>query len=239
MNEQIIVAVDGMSQETAIGFVAKLIGKPGLWGFKGNDLLLELGAGSSTTFLGRGGRTNVFLDPKLKDIPNTVENSVRKLAQAGADLITVHAAGGVAMMKAAVKATEGTNAKILAVTVLTHLTQDDLYDDTGEAGLTIPKLVLRRANLAVKAGVWGLVCAPSDLQFVEDIPLKKVTPNIRLNKSGEGDDQNRNRQMTPEEAIHAGSDFLVVGRDLTKAEDPVAVLASINNRVQTALDKRG
>ncbi len=241
MTGRIIVALDGMTAGQASDHAGLLVGKPGLWGFKGNDLLLDLGASQAVAFLGRGGRANVLLDPKLHDTSTTVANSVKKLADAGAALITVHAAGGFAMIKAAVDAADGTAAKILAVTVLTSMTQQDLTAEASGLGHRpcLEDLVSRRAIMAADAGVWGIVCAPGDLKHVSYLRdrIKFVTPNIRLDKNGPGDDQNRDRQMTPEEAIEAGADFLVVGRPITKAEDPVAALAIFNDRVESAISR--
>jgi orotidine-5'-phosphate decarboxylase len=93
--------------------------------------------------------------------------------------------------------------------------------------------------MAAEAGVWGIVCAPGDLKHVSHLRdrIKFVTPNIRLSKEGPVDDQNRDRQMAPEEAIEAGADLLVIGRPVTKADDPVATLATINDRIESVLSR--
>ena len=233
MSGKIIVALDGMDPRAAKAMAERLssIESPALWGFKGNDLLLEIGSSMVGLLKSESKGLGVFVDPKLHDIPKTVENSVNKLVMAGADLITVHAAGTIEMLKAAVRGTEDTDALILGVTVLTNETQADLDREYGVGNMTIARLVRLRAEKAVEAGLWGIVCAPADLSVVSDLPIRKVSPNIRLDKSGTPDDQNRDRQATPEEAIELGADLIVIGRPITKAEPPALTLRAISQRL--------
>jgi orotidine-5'-phosphate decarboxylase len=175
----------------------------------------------------------VFLDLKLHDIPNTVAGAVRSLAPLRPAWLTIHAAGGAAMIaaarEAAEKAARGMNdadrTKILAVTVLTSIDAATL-SDTGVSGGTVQQ-VLRLARLAVAAGADGLVCSPREVA-----PLRAalgegpalVVPGVRPAGSA-ADDQART--ATPEEMAAAGADFVVVGRPITRAADPAAAAAAI------------
>jgi orotidine-5'-phosphate decarboxylase len=166
----------------------------------------------------------VFLDLKLHDIPNTVAGAVRSLAPLGAQLLTIHAAGGAAMIEAAVKAAQGSGTKILAVTVLTSLNTTSL-SQTGVSGGP-PQQVLRLARLALASGADGLVCSAHEISLIRDAfgsaPIL-VVPGIRPKGAAPGDQA---RVMTPEEAVAAGADYIVVGRPITEADDPAAAAAA-------------
>ena len=198
MGNKIIVALDGISEKEALR-IARLL-KGLVWGFKVNDLLFEsLGVIVKLKKFG-----NVFADAKLYDIPNTVTNSVRKLSTTGADMITVHASGGVEMMKAA-KRSAG-KSKILAVTVLTSFQGNQ------------KKMVLKLVRDAEKAGLDGIVCSGLELKYLAKFSLLKVVPGIRPKDYNKKDDQKRT--VTPKEAIKLGADYLVIGRPITKSKDP-------------------
>jgi orotidine-5'-phosphate decarboxylase len=166
----------------------------------------------------------VFLDLKLHDIPNTVEGAARSAAASGASLLTVHAAGGPAMVRAAVKGAGG-RLRVLAVTVLTSLDGAAL----GEIGLAGPPeaAVVRLAKLAVGAGAGGIVCSPHEVRAVRAAvgagPLL-VVPGVRPPGAAVGDQA---RVATPAEAVAAGADVIVVGRPLRDAKDPVAAAREI------------
>jgi orotidine-5'-phosphate decarboxylase len=166
----------------------------------------------------------VFLDLKLHDIPNTVAGAVRALLPLNVAMLTVHAAGGAAMIAAAVKAAAN-RSKILAVTVLTSLDAHGL-SETGVAGGT-KQQVLRLARLALEAGADGLVCSAHEVSLLRDAfgpaPVL-VVPGIRPAGSAMGDQA---RVMTPEQAVAAGADYIVVGRPITEAPDPGAAAAAI------------
>jgi len=159
----------------------------------------------------------VFLDLKLHDIPNTVEGAARSAARSGAALLTVHAAGGAEMVRAAVKGA-GPNVRVLAVTVLTSLDAAAL-ETIGLAGPP-EAAVVRLARLAVGAGAGGLVCSPHEVAAVRAAvgtgPLL-VVPGVRPPGSDKGDQA---RVATPAEAVRAGADVLVIGRPLRAAKDP-------------------
>ena len=176
----------------------------------------------------------VFLDLKLHDIPNTVAGAVRSLAPLQPAWLTIHAAGGAAMIaaareaaeKAAERAGSAQRMRILAVTVLTSLDAAALAE-TGVAGGTVQQ-VLRLARLAVAAGADGLVCSPREVAPLRDALSDGpalVVPGVRPAGSA-ADDQART--ATPEEMAAAGADFVVVGRPITKAADPAAAAAAIS-----------
>lgn len=174
------------------------------------------------------GAASVFLDLKLHDIPNTVAGAVRAVLPTRPALLTLHAAGGAAMLAAARQAGERAGAarpKLLAVTVLTSLDAEALHA-TGIAGGPRQQ-VLRLARLALAAGADGLVCSPLEVAMLRDAlgdaPLL-VVPGIRPAGSDPGDQA---RVMTPGEAARAGADWLVVGRPITQSPDPAAAAAAI------------
>jgi orotidine-5'-phosphate decarboxylase len=170
----------------------------------------------------------VFLDLKLHDIPPQVAGAVASVAETGASLVTIHAAGGKAMVQAAAEAA-GEGVDVLAVTVLTSLDDGSL----GEIGLTGPvhDAVLRLSDLALEAGVTGLVCSPLEVAALRERygahdaggPLL-VVPGIRPAGAETADQL---RTMTPSEAMEAGADVLVVGRPITAADDPQRAAAAI------------
>ena len=169
----------------------------------------------------------VFLDLKLHDIPNTVAGAVRSLAPFGVAMLTIHASGGAAMVAAAANAAAQSTArpKILAVTVLTSLNTSTLAE-TGVSGGTTQQ-VLRLARLALDNGADGLVCSAHEISALRDAfgasPIL-VVPGIRPAGSDVGDQA---RVMTPEQAVAAGADYLVVGRPITQAPAPGEAAAAI------------
>jgi orotidine-5'-phosphate decarboxylase len=176
----------------------------------------------------------VFLDAKLHDIPNTVAGAMRAACDLGVAMVTLHAAGGPAMLRAAVEATReaGRAPLLLGVTVLTSMDEADLRA-TGVSGKALDQ-VLRLADLAVASGLRGLVCSPMEIaplrqRFGREVKL--VVPGIRP-AGARPDDQKRT--MTPAEVIAAGADFLVVGRPITGAPDPRAAALSIAAEIAAA-----
>ncbi len=174
----------------------------------------------------RGFGYDVFLDLKLHDIPNTVRRAASGLAELDVALTTVHASGGKAMIAAAREAVEGTNTQVLAVTVLTSLSEDALRHECG-----LPEspgeAVVRLAQMAVEAGAHGVVCSAQEIGPVRDVlgtrPLI-VTPGIRPAWAEKGDQA---RVMAPAEASRAGADYVVVGRPITQHEQPAEAVRLI------------
>ena len=171
---------------------------------------------------------DVFLDLKFHDIPNTVAKAVSSAADLGLWMTNVHASGGSRMMNAAAQAIEqhGSDMLLIAVTVLTSLDDTDLH----QVGIDRPagQQVVELAKLTQQAGLDGVVCSAqeaSELKRILGDPFKLVTPGIRLSDSA-SDDQRR--IVTPPRAIDMGSDYLVIGRPITQAQDPMQMLEKIN-----------
>ena len=172
--------------------------------------------------------SEIFLDLKLHDIPNTVAGAVRSVLPLGVAMLTIHAAGGAAMVAAAREAAEAGGVKrpkILAVTVLTSL-DDAALAETGVTG-GASNQVLRLAGLALNAGADGLICSAHELVALRRAfgakPLL-VVPGIRPAGTSLGDQA---RVMTPRDAVHNGADYIVVGRPITAAADPGIAAAEI------------
>jgi orotidine-5'-phosphate decarboxylase len=192
---------------------------------------------------------DVFLDLKYHDIPNTVAGAVRQAAQLGVGMLTVHASGGLKMLKAAVEAagavwpgsstqdrgseTRATQPLILAVTVLTSLNDEDLTE-IGVAGRVLDQ-ALRLANLARTAGCDGIVTSAREVRELRrelGSGFAIVTPGIRPAGSAHGDQE---RVVTPAEAISAGASYIVVGRPITAAPDPAAAARQILAEMASAI----
>jgi orotidine-5'-phosphate decarboxylase len=216
----IAVALDAPSLDTAARW-ANLV-TPHVSTVKiGLELYLRYGPEAVASVRGAS-NVAVFLDLKLNDIPATVAGAARSVGRLRPELLTVHAVGGMAAVRAAVEAAPDT--KIVAVTVLTSLGDADL-ERLGVAG-PVGDAVRRLAALAVEAGARGLVCSPREVAAVRtevgpDITL--ITPGVRPAGS-EANDQAR--IATPEEALRAGADLLVIGRPITGAADPGAAAAA-------------
>ncbi len=227
MNDQkVIVALDYDNQADALAFVSRIdptscrlkVGKE-MFTLFGPDFVRELHK--------RG--FSVFLDLKFHDIPNTCSKAVKAAAELGVWMVNVHASGGERMMAASREILEpyGKDRPLLiGVTVLTSMEQSDLAG----IGLNVEPQdqVMRLATLTKNAGLDGVVCSAQESQMLKGSlgrEFQLVTPGIRPAGSEVGDQR---RIMTPYEAVQAGSDYLVIGRPITQAADPAAVLAEIN-----------
>lgn len=217
----IAVALDAPDLETAARWAALVT--PYVSTVKlGLGLYLRYGPQAVASIRGASG-VRVFLDLKLHDIPATVAGAARAVARLRPAMLTVHAAAGPAAIRAAVEAVPGT--AILAVTVLTSLGDADL-DRIGLNG-PVSSAVIRLARAAVEAGARGVVCSPREVAAVraavgDDVIL--VTPGVRPAGSDRNDQA---RVATPEEALRAGADLLVIGRPITAAADPGAAAAGM------------
>lgn len=174
----------------------------------------------------------VFLDVKMHDIPNTVKGGANSVTKLGIDMFNVHAAGGSAMMEAALEGVDaaisggGKKPAVIAVTQLTSTSQAVLNDQIGIAG-TVEEAVIRYAALAKKAGLDGVVASPSEVVAIKSAcgqAFQTVTPGIRP-LGAELNDQSR--IMTPSDAVRQGTDFMVIGRPITASPNPRAALESI------------
>ncbi len=221
----LLVALDVSSAEEAVRLATKL--KPAVGGFKVGLELLH-GPGPGVIFALRRFDLPIFVDAKLHDIPNTVRAAAGQLATWGARWVTVHASGGLAMIEAAAEGltlgARGNPAGVVAVTVLTSLDAAGLAA-TGVSG-SPGRQVARLARLAVAGTAEGVVCAPQELGDVAQVApgLLRFTPGIRP-PGAASDDQLRT--ATPQEAIRRGADYLVIGRPITRASDPVGAAERI------------
>jgi orotidine-5'-phosphate decarboxylase len=217
--DRIVVALDVATLEEARDLAAALAGEVG-WVKVGLELFSAFGPDAVRAV---ADHAPVFLDLKLHDIPNTVERAAARVADLGVGLLTVHASGGPAMVAAAVRGLGG-HGEVLAVTVLTSMHDTDLAA-VGQPGAAaqVPNL----ARVAVEAGAPGLVCAPPDLVAVRDAvgpAVRLVTPGVRP-AGASADDQAR--VATPAGAVADGADLLVIGRPITRADDPVSAARAI------------
>ncbi len=222
----IIVALDVESAAEARALVARLGGRVGFYKV-GMELYAAAGMEFVRELLGEG--KEVFLDLKLYDIPETVRRTVAQVARTGVRFLTVHAVGSV--MRAAVEGKKESKLQILGVTVLTSLGAEDL-DDLNYDG-AIASLVERRARKAVECGVEGIVASPLEAAAVRRIAGPHtilVIPGVRSAGADAGDQK---RIATPAQAMRDGADYLVIGRQITRAPDPAAeagrILMEIEN----------
>ena len=224
--ERVIVALDVPDRRSLIDLLDRLEGQPAFYKV-GLELFVAEGPGIVEVVRARGGR--VFLDLKLHDIPETVGRAVESAAALGVDLLTVHAAGGAQMLERAVQSA-ASRLTILAVTVLTSLSPDDLAAD----GLTgsVAEAVARRASVAARAGVGGLVCSPHEVGEARAAgrELLLVVPGVRPVGAALGDQK---RVATPAATVRAGADHLVVGRPIRDAASPVEAFAAIVREIES------
>ena len=226
MTNKVIIALDYEKETDALALVDQL--DPQTCRLKvGKEMFTTLGTSFVKQLHSR--HFDVFLDLKFHDIPNTVARAVRSAADLGVWMVDLHASGGLRMMEEAKKILEpyGKEAPFLiGVTVLTSMEDLDLL----QIGINSSPMehVIRLANLTQRAGLDGVVCSPQEVEILRNNcgpDFKLVTPGIRPIGADFGDQR---RVMTPAAAIRSGADYLVIGRPITQAENPVEVLNSIN-----------
>jgi len=220
VGNRLIAALDAPSRANADALVDRLAGVPS-WVKIGLELFCSEGPSIVRDYTKRG--LSVMLDLKLHDIPETVARATAQVASLGAGLLTVHAGGGRAMLEAAVK--NAGDMRVLAVTVLTSLDDNDLAD-VGAVG-PVPELVKKRAQLAHRAGCHGIVASPQEAPLVRALVPAEfliVTPGVRPAGTATGDQK---RVTTPAQARASGADLVVVGRPLRDAQDPAAAARAI------------
>ena len=221
MGKDVIIACDFPSAEQTFAFLDKFTGRKPFVKI-GMELFYAEGPQIVREIKKRGHK--IFLDLKLHDIPNTVKSAMAVLSNLDVDLCNLHAAGTVRMMEAAIEGLtrpDGTRPLLIAVTQLTSTDQESMENDL-LINEPIDKVVMHYAANAKKAGLDGVVCSPLEAQKVHDTcgaDFITVTPGVRF---ADGDIGDQKRVMTPEQAKKIGSDYIVVGRPVTKAEDPVA-----------------
>ena len=218
----IAVALDGPDLQTVTGWAEAVDGIAGVVKV-GLESYLRDGAAGVRQVRGAAPQASLFLDLKLHDIPATVAGACRSIAGLDPAILTVHAAGGPQMVAAAAQALP--EARIAAVTVLTSLSAADIAG-IGLVGTPL-ECVLRLARLAVDAGASALVCSPEEVAAVRaevGPQVLLITPGVRPAGAATHDQQ---RVATPQQALAAGSDLLVIGRPITAAADPRAAAAAI------------
>jgi len=222
LNKRIMVALDVQGREEALA-LAKALQGSGCWLKVGMELYAYTGPAMVQELKEMG--FPIFLDLKLHDIPNTVERAIRGYVQCGADMINVHCSGGYDMMARAANAVQEAGSKlkstpkVIGVTVLTSMSENQFKQEMG-VQRQLPEHVLELAKLAEKAGLDGVVASAmeaSEIKRNTKDGFLIVTPGIRPAWS---EAQDQARVLTPYEALVAGSTYLVVGRPITRAEDP-------------------
>ena len=221
MGKDVIIACDFSSAETCLNFLDKFTEEKPFVKI-GMELYYAEGPSIVKALKARGHK--VFLDLKLHDIPNTVKKSMSVLRDLGADIVNLHAAGTITMMEAALEGLtrpDGTRPLLIAVTQLTSTSQERMTADL-LIDHPIDQVVLHYASNAKKAGLDGIVCSPLEAGKVHETcgaDFLTITPGVRF---ADGEIGDQVRVMTPAQAKEIGSDYIVVGRPITAAADPVA-----------------
>jgi orotidine-5'-phosphate decarboxylase len=234
--ERIILALDVSTEDEAIALVEMLRGHVGLFKI-GMELYTAVGPGIVKRIQDLGG--SVFVDLKFHDIPNTVASAGRAMTRLGCAMFTCHAAGGALMLKALSEAVReeavALDVKpplILAVTVLTSIDQQILERDLFIEGMSVQDAAVKWARLAEDAGIGGVICSPLEAATIKAAcgpGFKAVTPGIRPKCAGRHDQR---RFTTPGEAVKRGADYIVVGRAITQAGDPVSAAKLIAEEIE-------
>lgn len=221
MGKDVIVACDFASREQVLSFLDKFEGKKPFVKI-GMELFYAEGPQIVRDVKARGHK--IFLDLKLHDIPNTVMKAMKVLSSLDIDMVNVHAAGTSAMMEAAINGLtreDGSRPMLIAVTQLTSTDQQSMERDL-LINEPIDKVVMHYALTAKNAGLDGIVCSPLESEKVHNVcgsSFVTVTPGVRFAENDSGDQK---RVMTPAQAKEIGSDYIVVGRPITAAADPIA-----------------
>ncbi|MBE6036058.1 MAG: orotidine-5'-phosphate decarboxylase [Clostridiales bacterium] len=221
MGKDVIVACDFATAEQTFAFLDKFTGRKPFVKI-GMELFYAEGPEIVRQIKARGHK--IFLDLKLHDIPNTVKKAMAVLSKLDVDITNLHAAGTVSMMEAALEGLtreDGTRPLLIAVTQLTSTDQERMESDI-LIKEPIDQVVIHYAKNAAKAGLDGVVCSPLEAGKIHEncgAGFLTITPGVRF---ADGDKGDQKRVMTPAEAKKIGSDYIVVGRPITAAEDPVA-----------------
>lgn len=229
-SERIIVPLDVSTTEAAIALVEQLP-QVGFWKV-GLELFTSVGPSILQMLKDRG--KQIFLDLKLHDIPNTMAGACRSVASYQVDLLTVHATAGRHALQASQEAivTANSSTQLLAITVLTSINSRELAFDL-KIPLELPEYALQMALLAQESGINGAVCSPHEVSQLRQICGKDfllVCPGVRPSWSESGDQK---RVMTPAQAIQAGANYLVIGRPITSAENPLQAWEKICDELAT------
>lgn len=233
--DYICIALDGLSAEEAFNTAIRLKNHVGLY-----KIGLELFVSEGPDVVKKFAENNipVFLDLKFHDIPNTVAGAMRMATRLRVSMINIHASGGPEMISAARDAMDDEANKLgirapalLAVTILTSLNQENLERDL-LIGASVSQAVEHYARLSKQNGADGVVASPKEIEIIRHAcgaDFKVVTPGIRPRDSDAGDQK---RIMTPGEAVLLGADYLVIGRPILKAQDPIAAAINIADEIE-------
>ena len=238
--ERIICAIDVDTAERALRLVQTLRGHVGVFKI-GLELIMAEGIGIVER-LHQAGADKIFLDAKLHDIPNTVAGAMRGIVELGVWCVTVHAMGGTKMLQAATQTAQCEadklnlpRPKILGVTVLTSVSEEALRTELN-IGKPLPEFVTQLAQSAQAAGCNGVIASPQEISLIRaaipDPNFLIITPGVRPAGSDKGDQA---RTMTPAEAIQRGANYLVIGRPIIAAPDPVDAAKRIADEIAHAL----
>lgn len=223
----VIIALDFPSPDEAFEFLEQFQGES-LFVKVGMELFYQAGPSILETIHSMG--HHIFLDLKMHDIPNTVEKAMRSIASYGVAMTTLHASGGSEMMKAARRGL-GPNTMLLAVTQLTSTTEAQMHQEQGIEG-SLESSVVRYATTALEAGCDAIVCSPLEVSLLKEQVSQNivcVTPGIRLSTQIVDDQM---RITTPDQARNLGSKYIVVGRPITQADDPIAAYQDIKRQFE-------
>lgn len=221
MQRDVIIALDFKDGQTALNFLDKFTDEKPFVKI-GMELFYAEGPSIVKSIKERGHK--IFLDLKLHDIPNTVKGGMRSLSRLGVDIVNVHAAGTIEMMKAALEGVvreDGSRPLVIAVTQLTSTSEERMQKEL-LINSSINDTIVHYAKNTKEAGLDGVVCSPLEAGMVKEAVGKDfltVTPGVRF---ADGDKGDQVRVTTPAKAKEIGTDFIVVGRPITQAEDPVA-----------------
>ncbi len=226
MGKDVIIACDFPSKEATLGFLDKFTGRKPYVKI-GMELFYSEGPAIVKEIKERGHQ--IFLDLKLHDIPNTVEKAMAALSKLDVDMCNLHAAGTKDMMEAALRGLtreDGSRPLLIAVTQLTSTSQERMQQEL-LIDAPLDEVVTKYAQNALSAGLDGVVCSPLEAGKIHEACGKNfltVTPGVRF---ADGDKGDQVRVTTPEKAKELGSDYIVVGRPITKADDPVAAYEKV------------
>ncbi len=230
MNSKVIVALDNKNLKQILHLVQKT--KSDAYGFKiGKEFFYNYGIEGYKKI--HKISKNIFLDLKLHDIPNTVEQALKALIKLRPKLTTIHISGGDQMQKVSSKIKQN-QTKILGVTILTSLDSDQTKKYYNNKNIN--QLVKKFAENAKKNNLDGIVCSPLELKSVRKVVGNKmliVVPGIRLEKKQKNKKDDQKRILTPKEAINLGADYLVIGRPIVESKNPLKTLKEINESIKS------
>ena len=232
----IITALDFNTADSALDFVRRV--DPNSTRLKIGKELFTVAGPQLVEQLQQSG-FDVFLDLKFHDIPNTVAGALKAAASMGVWMVNVHVAGGPRMLQAARAAIDSANSQtlLIGVTVLTSMDEQELQ--AVGVSCSVEEQVAKLSALAMETGLDGVVCSPNEVRAIKSVSARKgcetfltVTPGVRPSHGTKLNADDQRRIMTPAQAKEAGSDYLVIGRPITQAVDPVAALSAIQQELK-------